>query len=52
MREGKVGAVGTSSVLTEALRQADAETRYILESCVVENHRREVSYALGGAYES
>ena len=41
------------SVLTKvALRKVDAETRYIPESCAVENHRREVSYALGRAYES
>lgn len=53
MREGKVGAMVANSALTkESLRQVEAETRYILESCVVENHRREVSYALGKAYES
>ncbi|KAI5120013.1 hypothetical protein M0805_008474 [Coniferiporia weirii] len=32
--------------------QLDAETRYILESCVVENNRREVQFALGVSYQS
>ncbi|KAH8105687.1 hypothetical protein DFH11DRAFT_1882873 [Phellopilus nigrolimitatus] len=32
--------------------QLDAETRYILESCVVENNRREVQFALNVSYES
>ena len=49
MREGKVGAVGTSSVLTkQALWWVYAETRYILDSCIAENHGREA----GRAYES
>ena len=32
--------------------QLDAETRYILESCVAENNRREVSFSFGVAFES
>ncbi|EJD04791.1 uncharacterized protein FOMMEDRAFT_153883 [Fomitiporia mediterranea MF3/22] len=32
--------------------QLDAETKYVLESCVVENNRREVQFALGLGYES
>ncbi|KAL5524938.1 hypothetical protein ACEPAF_8807 [Sanghuangporus sanghuang] len=32
--------------------QLDAETKYVFESCVVENHRRELQFALGGSYES
>ena len=30
----------------------NAETIYILESCAIENHRREVSYAAANGYES
>ncbi|KIJ60466.1 hypothetical protein HYDPIDRAFT_98637 [Hydnomerulius pinastri MD-312] len=29
-----------------------AETAYILESCAIENHRREVSYAVASGYEA
>ncbi|KAJ6619045.1 nucleoporin Nup186/Nup192/Nup205 [Mycena sp. CBHHK59/15] len=32
--------------------QLNAETTYVLESCAVENHRREVEHAQGAGYES
>ena len=34
------------------IAQVDAETKYILESCVIENNRRDIQYALGKGYES
>jgi nuclear pore complex protein Nup205 len=34
------------------VEQLSAETAYILESCAVENHRREVAYGAAGGYES
>ncbi len=33
-------------------QQLSTETTYILESCVIENHRREVQYATASCYES
>ncbi|KAF7373366.1 hypothetical protein MSAN_00546200 [Mycena sanguinolenta] len=42
-----------NSVVTPAQGdQLNAETTYILESCAVENHRREVSHAKSTGYES
>ncbi|KAJ7128145.1 nucleoporin Nup186/Nup192/Nup205 [Mycena crocata] len=42
-----------NSVATPAQEdQLNAETRYIMESCAVENHRREVAYAKSAGYES
>ncbi|KAJ7682921.1 nucleoporin Nup186/Nup192/Nup205 [Mycena rosella] len=42
-----------SSVVTPAHGdQLNAETTYILESCAVENHRREVAHAKSAGYES
>ncbi|KAF7297146.1 hypothetical protein MIND_00947600 [Mycena indigotica] len=41
------------SIVTPAnSEQLDAEVAYILESCAVENHRREVAYAKSAGYES
>lgn len=34
------------------VEQLNIETAYILESCAVENHRREVAYAVATGYES
>ncbi|KAL4071568.1 nucleoporin Nup186/Nup192/Nup205 [Scleroderma yunnanense] len=34
------------------VERLSAETTYILESCAIENHRREVSYATANGYES
>ncbi|KAI5985097.1 nucleoporin Nup186/Nup192/Nup205 [Pisolithus albus] len=39
----------TTTALAEKL---NAETTYILESCAVENHRRELTYAVASGYES
>ncbi|KAJ7778502.1 nucleoporin Nup186/Nup192/Nup205 [Mycena metata] len=42
-----------NSVVTPAQGdQLNAETTYILESCAVENHRREVAHAKSAGYES
>ncbi|KAJ7482279.1 nucleoporin Nup186/Nup192/Nup205 [Mycena galericulata] len=42
-----------NSVVTPAQGdQLNAETTYILESCAVENHRREVAHAQSAGYES
>ncbi|KAJ7584798.1 nucleoporin Nup186/Nup192/Nup205 [Mycena floridula] len=42
-----------NTVLTPShIEQLNRETNYILESCVVENHRREVVHATGAGYES
>ncbi|KAF7320904.1 Nucleoporin [Mycena chlorophos] len=41
------------SIVTPAnAEQLDAEFAYILESCAIENHRREVAYAKSVGYES
>ncbi|KAH8115108.1 nucleoporin Nup186/Nup192/Nup205 [Phellopilus nigrolimitatus] len=45
MRQGQIASTAHNT-------QLDAETRYILESCVVENNRREVQFALNVSYES
>ncbi|EPQ55766.1 hypothetical protein GLOTRDRAFT_115998 [Gloeophyllum trabeum ATCC 11539] len=34
------------------VQQLAAETHYVLESCVVENHRRKVHYAVSAGYEA
>lgn len=42
-----------NTILTPALaEQLSAETTYILESCAVENHRREVVHATNTSYEA
>jgi nuclear pore complex protein Nup205 len=45
MRKGQVATPAQNS-------QLDAETKYILESCVAENNRREVQFSLNTGYES
>jgi nuclear pore complex protein Nup205 len=40
----------TTGVAPPLLEQLNAETAYILESCAVENHRREVRHAAGVGY--
>lgn len=45
LRQGQIATAAHTA-------QLDAETRYVLESCVAENNRREVSFALGVAFES
>jgi len=41
------------NIVTAAhLEQLSAETTYILESCAIENHRREVAHATATGYES
>ncbi len=45
LRQGQVASVAHST-------QLDGETKYILESCVVENNRREVQFALSTGHES
>ncbi len=43
----------SGSILTPAhVQQLSAETNYILGSCAVENHRRQVGHALGTCYEA
>ena len=37
---------------TAQAKKLNAETAYILESCAIENHRREVSYAVATGYEA
>ena len=37
---------------TAQAEKLNAETAYILESCAIENHRREVSYAVATGYEA
>ena len=37
---------------TAQAEKLNAETAYILESCAIENHRREVSYAVSTGYEA
>ncbi|KAG8215255.1 hypothetical protein J3R82DRAFT_8809, partial [Butyriboletus roseoflavus] len=37
---------------TAQAKKLNAETVYILESCAIENHRREVSYAVATGYEA
>ncbi|KAJ7620549.1 nucleoporin Nup186/Nup192/Nup205 [Mycena polygramma] len=45
--------IAQNSVVTDAQSaQLHAETIYILESCAVENHRREVAHAKSTGYES
>ncbi|KDQ54533.1 hypothetical protein JAAARDRAFT_38210 [Jaapia argillacea MUCL 33604] len=44
---------GQGRVMTPAhVEQLAAETTYILESCAVENHRREIRHAVTSAYEA
>lgn len=45
IRQGQVTSASHSA-------QLDSETKYILESCVVENNRREVQFSLMTGYES
>lgn len=45
LRQSRVSTVSQNAQLNE-------ETKYILESCVVENNRREVQFALNIGYES
>ena len=37
---------------TAQAEKLNAETAYVLESCAIENHRREVSYAVATGYEA
>ncbi|CAL1713365.1 unnamed protein product [Somion occarium] len=40
-------------VLTAAhAQQLEAESQYILQSCAIENHRREIRHAIAGSFES
>lgn len=42
-----------NQIVTNAhLKQLGAETNYILESCAIENHRREVQFATAAAFEA